>query len=301
MTMNIGTYNNNCNSLYGNSSDCYSNAGFEHYQYHHHHPCYQDQVYPHAPEYSGPPNRIETLPKQYNNAAASYYDSMITNYEYNNGNGSNSDLSSLRRSEEPPYYSVQHQHYHQQDDVNIITSANGLSYTNLDYSNSDNYSYHQKNASSPKEYKEYVNFETLDSNKRETETRGAHSHDECGSGSGADNLEYLPVHQSAISAEPYQSSTYNSTVKEEAHYHAAHTASSAPLTALPDYSHQPLPLHHIHQTSHLHHQSQHVTSSTTQSQSAVPTYKWMQVKRNVPKPGEYDRDEDSLPGNALLL
>ena len=31
-----------------------------------------------------------------------------------------------------------------------------------------------------------------------------------------------------------------------------------------------------------------------QPQQNVPTYKWMQVKRNVPKPGEFDRNNDSL-------
>ncbi|XKL61048.1 hypothetical protein PGB90_008105 [Kerria lacca] len=261
MTMNVGTYNNNCNGVYGNNtSDCYSNTGYEPYQYHHHH-YYQDQVYPHS-DYSSSANRLDPpLPKQYNNVG--YYDSVI-GYEYNN---STADINDLRRTEEPHYYPVQHQHYHQ-DDVNIITSPNGLSYTNLDYTNTENYSYHHRNASS----KEYVNYETLDA-KRESDHRG-HRID-----NNHENLDYL--HQSAISIDHYQNTPYTTAVKEESPYH--HHSSPTTLNSTSEYHHQTLPLHHVHQSSHQHHQSQHVNQTTPQ-QSNVTTYKWMQVKRNVPKP-----------------
>lgn len=263
MTMNVGTYNNNCSGVYSGSSDCYSNSGYEHYQYHHHH-YYQDQVY--SAEYCGTPNRIESLPKQYNNVG--YYDSMLGYSEYSNNS---SDLNDFRR-EDSHYYPLAHQSHHQhyhQDDVNIITSPNGLSYTNLDYSNTENYSYHHKTPP-----KEYVNYETIDTKRTDSDSRTRH--DDC-----HENLDYLQ--QSAITDEHYQSN-YTPSVKEEPHYHQ-HTASSA-INPLPDYHHQTIPLHHIHQNAHHHHQSQHVNTTTT-AQTSVPTYKWMQVKRNVPKPGKF--------------
>ena len=36
-------------------------------------------------------------------------------------------------------------------------------------------------------------------------------------------------------------------------------------------------------------------------QQAVPTYKWMQVKRNVPKPGKRRRDLRPLETNQIIL
>lgn len=260
--MNHGTYNNNCNSVYSSTNDSYSSSSYEHYQYHHHH-YYQDQMYPHS-DYCSTSNRIENLPKQYN--TVSYYDSVL-GYEYNS-----SDLGNLRRTDESHYYPLQHQHYHNQDDVNIITSSNGLSYTNLDYNNTENFSYHNKTTP----LKEYVNYEALDA-KRESDTRGQ-AQNEC-----HETMDYL--NQSAITDEQYQSTTYNSPVKEESHYHP-HSTSSA-LNSLPDYHHQAIALPHMHHSPHHHHhQPQHI-NPTTQTQSTHPTYKWMQVKRNVPKPGKF--------------
>lgn len=266
--MMVGTYNNNCNGVYGNTPDCYANGSYEHYQYHHHH-YYQDHGYPHS-DYCTSTNRLDSLPKQYNNSG--YYDSML-GYEYNST--SSTDVNDSRRSDESHYYAVQHQHYHQ-DDVNIITSSNGLSYTNLDYANADNFSYHQKSTSP----KEFVSYETLES-KRDTESCPQRQ-DEC-----HENLDYL--HQSAISEEQYHGTSYGSSVKEESHFHP-HTTSSSTLSTLPDYHQSAVPLHHMHQNSphHPHHHHQPHGGSSTSSQSNVPTYKWMQVKRNVPKPGNLE-------------
>ena len=51
------------------------------------------------------------------------------------------------------------------------------------------------------------------------------------------------------------------------------------------------PYHLNHLTSHLHHPPHHHHGRTGQNAvtaaAPVPTYKWMQVKRNVPKPGEF--------------
>lgn len=247
--MMVGTYNNNCNGVYGNTpADCYASGSYEHYQYHHHH-YYQDQMYPHS-EYCGSSNRLENLPKQYNGG---YYDSML-GYDYS------SSTDDSRRSEEAHYYGVQHQHY-PQDDLNIITSPNGLSYTNLDYSNTD-YSYQQKSSTPPKEY---VSYEALESK------RDADRPDEC-----HETLEYL--HPGAMPEEQYGSS-YGPSVKEESqHFHANSSSSLNPL----EYHQTAVPLHHMHQSHHQPH-----GGSTATGQSNVPTYKWMQVKRNVPKPGNF--------------
>lgn len=268
--MNVGTYNNNCSGVYSGSPDCYTNSGYDHYQYHHHH-YYQDQVYP--AEYCGTSNRIEPLPKQYNNVG--YYDSMLGYSDYSNNS---TDLNDFRR-EDSHYYPLSHQSHHQhyhQDDVNIITSANGLSYTNLDYTTtSENYSYHHKTPP-----KEYVNYETIDAKRTEADQH-PRRHDDC-----HENIDYLQ--QSAITDEHYQNNYTPSSVKEEPHYHQ-HTAASSAINPLPDYHHQSIPIHHIHQNAHHHHQSQHVNPTATTAQTNVPTYKWMQVKRNVPKPGEFSR------------
>ncbi len=264
MTMNVGAYNNNCNSTYNNVPDCYANSGYEHYQYHHHH-YYQDQVYGHS-DCCPTTNCLETFPKQYGNVA--YYDSVLG---YEHGGNNTSDLNESRRSEDSSYYMIQQEHYHHPDGgVNIITSSNGLSYTNLDYTNADNYGYHQKNTTT----KEYVHYETLET-KRESETR-LQRHDE-----SQENLDYL--HQGAIPEEHYQSTAYSSSIKKESDYYQHATSSS--LNVLPsDYHAQNLPLHHTHQNLHQHHQSTHVNAASA-TQNNVPTYKWMQVKRNVPKPG----------------
>lgn len=44
---------------------------------------------------------------------------------------------------------------------------------------------------------------------------------------------------------------------------------------------------HLHASQHHHHPNGRSAGNSVTAAAPVPTYKWMQVKRNVPKPGEY--------------
>jgi hypothetical protein len=72
------------------------------------------------------------------------------------------------------------------------------------------------------------------------------------------------------------------------HYKEENTDAAATYHVLQQSNH----LQHAHQHGHHHQQHSHAhhPQQQQQQQTQVPTYKWMQVKRNVPKPvGEYIR------------
>lgn len=125
------------------------------------------------------------------------------------------------------YQEASHDYYYGlpeavRDDCNIITSDNGLCYTNLDYANAGGGS---------------------------------------GGGSHHHHHQYYAPAASTASAEYYPEYAYH----PQQHHHQ------------PPPPPQPPEYHGLHQHNN-HHQQQN------SQQAAVPTYKWMQVKRNVPKP-----------------
>lgn len=69
------------------------------------------------------------------------------------------------------------------------------------------------------------------------------------------------------------------------------------------------PYHLNHLTSHLHHPAHHhhhhhggrSGSNAVTAAAPVPTYKWMQVKRNVPKPGKFAKNSARSRLSAYLM
>jgi homeobox protein HoxA/B/D1 len=263
----------------------------------------------------------------------------------------------------------QHQHQHhaqdtsqgppQQHDGNvIITSDNGLSYTNLDYGTPNtqatyHHPHHHNTMTPPSlsadhhpvlypstainyvnknhhhheemvhqeshQHEEMLSHHASHHQQHQQEgysVSGSHyMHHSTTSPDTPETAQYSPVlnqhHQSPspISAEYH--ALHHRHYKEEPchqllsemHQHQIHSASTAVgagngavMMATPagagNFHHHSLHHHHMHhQTPGHHHHHHHLSQQQQQQQqqtAAVPTYKWMQVKRNVPKPAGKD-------------
>ncbi|PSN37287.1 hypothetical protein C0J52_17180 [Blattella germanica] len=357
-------------------------------------------MYDMAPSYtsataSTPPDH------QYHHHGTPYYTSQVSAESYssttsnasNQGlHGSNSDNCNNDRNTPPSqgpqasenagstsgsYYNATpsglHQHQlHQQDtsvvpqqphdDNVIITSDNGLSYTNLDYGNQTGQPYHHPHhhntMTPPNHAPEHhaviyptttINYATKNHHE-EMIHQGSHQHEEIlphhvnhhhhhplnqqegynvsggnylhhpvSSPEANDATQYSPVmaqhhHQSPPPLATEYHGIHNRHYKEEPchsllseiHQHQMHSSGTpvgsgngtVMMTTSSGSSsfhhHHPLHHHMHHQnTGHHHHHHHHLVTQQqhhqqqSQTTAAVPTYKWMQVKRNVPKPAVY--------------
>lgn len=138
-------------------------------------------------------------------------------------------------------------------DTAIINTDNGLSYTNLDYS-------------TPGVYHDVYNS-------------GAGVNSATGAVAGFDPIHqtyndnyHVTHHHSHL-----QTVTSDHAAAYQSNHHSVHPASTHHYHALASHHHQPSPPPHPQQQQSQQQQPQQQTS-------VVPTYKWMQVKRNVPKP-----------------
>ncbi|XP_012276293.1 homeotic protein labial [Orussus abietinus] len=179
-----------------------------------------------------------------------------------------------------------------EDGTAIISSENGLSYTNLDYANYP--SAHHPEASGHQGYH-------LQQGSFREEPPGlhqpvqlqvqAHAHQE--------HPDQLHHHQQSSHQADYQIAGYLHPLSEDPLLYGPATVrqpeySQHPGTHYKEEGSDQSPYHaiqqgphalhpHPHARAHSHQQHAH-PRHTQQHQAQVPTYKWMQVKRNVPKP-----------------
>ncbi|XP_077281459.1 uncharacterized protein LOC143908058 isoform X2 [Temnothorax americanus] len=152
----------------------------------------------------------------------------------------------------------------------IISSENGLSYTNLDYASSSSYSNQQPHAVASVD--PHQSYHVQQAAYREDPHHHHHHHHPPGGSS---------LHQTTTQIQQSEFSThppghYKEESSDTATYHILQQSSH--LQHPHQHGH-----HHQQQHSHAHH-SQQQQQQQQQQQTQVPTYKWMQVKRNVPKP-----------------
>ncbi|XP_021919823.1 homeobox protein Hox-A1-like [Zootermopsis nevadensis] len=338
---------------YNSSSDMapsYSSASAttppEHHFHHHHHPTsyYTTQV------------SVDT----YNPSPNTSNQGIHSNETRNNEQGTPPPTDENTGSASASYYNTNsgalHQHHaqdmslgppQQHEENVIITSDNGLSYTNLDYATSNTHGTyhhpHNHNTMTPPSHpgdhhavlypSTTINYVTKNLQHEEMVHQGSHHHDEmlphqvshhhqqegyivngghymhhsATSPDRSEAAQYPPVvpqhHQSSspVSAE-YQA--IHRHYKEEPchqmlsemHQHQIHSTSPAvgagnstvmmaAAGGTGNFHHHPLHHHMHHQNpSHHQHHHHHLVQQQQQQTTAVPTYKWMQVKRNVPKP-----------------
>lgn len=214
---------------------------------------------------------------------SSHYASSNYNYE------ESSYICATSNSNEAPsspqdlnYY---HQPHHQPiQDNPIINTESGLSYTNLDYANSSgcpntNYSNSSQQNLYPSEIYQRTQSDVLvRHHDTVNDTHQSHHfyHD----------TKYHPLH---LDNENYPHLVLqNSSCSEyQNHIRYKDEGISSPE---PELSHH----RSIHNIQHL--------SSASQHSSSIPTYKWMQVKRNVPKPqGKRDLHNYPIKWHIFLL
>ncbi|XP_054002124.1 homeobox protein Hox-B1a isoform X2 [Hylaeus anthracinus] len=210
----------------------------------------------------------------------------------------------------------------------IISSENGLSYTNLDYASSSSSSY----TSQPQQHHANGSHGSVDPHQsyhvqQATYRDDHHHHHQPSTVSGLHQSSIVPAGHSRTDHEQqlhHQSSSHHlhhhhhhhepdyqipvagttnylhqlpSTEDSSLHYHAQirqndySTGHYKEENADQNAYHvlqQPGHPQHPHQHGHGHHHQQHPHGHhpppQQQQQPHVPTYKWMQVKRNVPKP-----------------
>ncbi|KAL1132719.1 hypothetical protein AAG570_010671 [Ranatra chinensis] len=159
---------------------------------------------------------------------------------------------------------LQYQQHH--EPVGIITS-NGLSYTNLDYSGYqkqedlyDRGGWKQED-SLIQELGAYQEYQTIDYREQ---------------------IHYQPLKEENIQP---QLDTHHHLQHQ---YEHQHQSMSQHQPHQHHHGHHQITQQHQHQQAPQHHQLQHHPQQHQQQThgGSLPTYKWMQVKRNVPKPAE---------------
>lgn len=135
----------------------------------------------------------------------------------------------------------------------IINTDTGLSYTNLDYNNTNgNHMYHPQAT-----YNE--SYQRQDALLRHE-----------------DNADGQQLHQNYVHDNKYH-------IENDVSYHHQPSSSCMEFQQLHRYKEEVM-----HGDGRLRgHHVMHSINAVPQPQPVLPTYKWMQVKRNVPKPGEY--------------
>ncbi|KAF2884470.1 hypothetical protein ILUMI_21700 [Ignelater luminosus] len=170
------------------------------------------------------------------------------------------------------YYHHQSHHQSLQQETQIINTESGLSYTNLDYANSTGCT----NASYPNSNQQ--NLYSSDVYQRTQSEVMVRHHDNLPDSHQSHHFyhhdtKYHPLH---IDNENYSHShshlVLQNTSCAEYQHHLRYKEEGIP---------SPEPEHSHHRAVHT---MQHLSSAVPQHAPAIPTYKWMQVKRNVPKP-----------------
>ncbi|RZF45113.1 hypothetical protein LSTR_LSTR016902 [Laodelphax striatellus] len=263
MTMNLGMYNGGNGSIYGTGSDPYCMSRYE--DTHHLHQSAQNSFSNSFEDHSSSNDHYRVSPGKNDQGKYNqlYYSIPEGGNTYGGGDfqdysmlgaTSNSSCASGQKDLQDAgdgFYNTQLPTNQVPEPVNIITS-NGLSYTNLDYSNY------------PKSEPDHHGYLTdcthhyhHHSSKHERSTSDLHPA----------YAEY-PGHIPEIDTGQYTASLpppgqdYHQVKEEEGRL--GHVGGHHGAVDHYDFAHQ---------RGHPHQQS-----------SAVPTYKWMQVKRNVPKP-----------------
>ncbi|XP_024874892.1 homeotic protein labial-like isoform X2 [Temnothorax curvispinosus] len=256
MMMDMGMY-----GTYG-KPDSYPNYVFSgqgnHHHHHHHQP---SSVGGHV---SVPPSPEVAPTHYYPQTAVAPYSSSSSESFLTADSGTSSST--------PPqgFYSPTGAVLHENGSTTaIISSENGLSYTNLDYASSSSYSNQQPHAVASVD--PHQSYHVQQAAYREDPHHHHHHHHPPGGSS---------LHQTTTQIQQSEFSThppghYKEESSDTATYHILQQSSH--LQHPHQHGH-----HHQQQHSHAHHSQQQ--QQQQQQQTQVPTYKWMQVKRNVPKP-----------------
>ncbi|XP_066581525.1 homeobox protein Hox-B1a [Prorops nasuta] len=198
----------------------------------------------------------------------------------------------------------------------IISSENGLSYTNLDYGSPPSYpsqqhhhqgghnadshqTYHVQQTGYREDHHHHHHHPTTSSGLHQTTVQTAHrqDHDLHHQSSHHHHHHHEPEYPIPIGTSNYLHQI--PSTEDSLHFHGQIRQSDFPSHSGSHYKEESpdTGFHAIQQNAHMHpvahphahhHQqlshSHHTQSQQPQQQTQVPTYKWMQVKRNVPKP-----------------
>lgn len=182
--------------------------------------------------------------------------------------GEGSDTSSSNQENIHYYHQSHHQHLPENTNPSIISTEGGLSYTNLDYAQSNLYpNSHQNIYSNPNDFQREIMLQRHHQN--DIQDIGHQNHFNVNHDS-----KYLP-HQMCSDNEGYGPViVQNSSCMEYQHLHRYKDDPGVQGENVGDCSQA------------MHHRSGHHLRHLPPAPAppSVPTYKWMQVKRNVPKP-----------------
>lgn len=309
--MDMGMYGN-----YG-KSDSYPNYVFSGQGNHHHHHHHHHQSSSVGGHVSVPPSPEVAPTHYYPQTAVAPYSSSSSESFLTADSGASSST--------PPqgFYSPTGAVLHENGSTTaIISSENGLSYTNLDYASSSYTNQQQHTVTSVDPHQSYHVQQPA---YREDHHHHHHHHPPTGG-----SLHQTTVLQASHSRTEHDQQLHHQSSSHHHHHHHHHEPEyQIAVGGTSNYLHQ-LPssdeslhyqtqiqqnefsthppghykeensdatsyhvlqqsghLQHPHQHGHHHHhqQQQHSHHPQQQQQQAqVPTYKWMQVKRNVPKP-----------------
>lgn len=180
--------------------------------------------------------------------------------------GEGSDTSSSNQENMHYYHQPHHQHI-QETNPSIISTESGLSYTNLDYSQSNIYPNTHQNIYQPNDFQRELMLQRH--HQTEIQDIGHQNHFNLNHDS-----KYM-THQICENEGYAQVIVQNTSCMEYQHLHRyKEDPGMAPTDSAGDCSQV---MHHRggHHLRHL---------PPVPAPPSVPTYKWMQVKRNVPKP-----------------
>lgn len=309
---------------YPHTNYVFSGQGNHHHHHHHHQP---SSVGSHV---SVPPSPEVAPTHYYPQTAVAPYSSSSSESFLTAESGASSST--------PPqgFYSPTGAVLHEDGSTTaIISSENGLSYTNLDYaSSSTSYPNQQQHAVDP-----HQNYHVQQPAYREDHHHHHHHHHPAAGSS----LHQTTVPQASHSRTEHDQQLHHQSSSHHHHHHHHEPEYQIAVGGTSNYLHQltpsdeslqyhsqirqsefsahPPPGHykeenteattyhvlqqpghpqHPHQHGHHHHHQQHPHAhhpqqqQQQQQQAQVPTYKWMQVKRNVPKPvGKYASERGS--------
>lgn len=312
--MDMGMY-----GTYG-KPDSYPNYVFSGQGNHHHHHHHQPSVGGHV---SVPPSPEVAPTHYYPQTAVAPYSSSSSESFLTADSGTSSST--------PPqgFYSPTGAVLHENGSTTaIISSENGLSYTNLDYASSSSYSNQQQHAVASVD--PHQSYHVQQAAYREDPHHHHHHHHS----SGGSSLHQTTVPPTSHPRTEHDQQLHHQSSSHHHHHHHHHHEPDYPIAVggTSNYLHQlsssdeslhyqtqiqqsefsthppghykeensdTATYHILQQSSHLqhphqhghHHQQQHSHAHHSQQQqqqqqqqAQVPTYKWMQVKRNVPKP-----------------
>ncbi|XP_020280013.1 homeobox protein Hox-B1a-like [Pseudomyrmex gracilis] len=313
MMMDMGMYGT-CGKPDSYPNYMFSGQGNHHHHHHHHH----HQLSSVGGHVSVPPSPEVAPTHYYPQTAVAPYSSSSSESFLTADSGASSST--------PPqgFYSPTGAVLHENASTTaIISSENGLSYTNLDYASSSSYSNQQQHAT-VNSVDPHQSYHVQQSAYRE-DHHHHHHHPAAGS-----SLHQTTVPQASHPRTEHEQQLHHQSSSHHHHHHHHDPEYQITIGGTSNYLHQ-LPssdeslhyqtqiqtqsdfsthpsshykeensdattyhvlqqsghLQHPHQHGHHHHQqhshAQHHPQQQ-QQQAQVPTYKWMQVKRNVPKP-----------------